>query len=479
MFKQHDTFAFDVYSNASLPEEDRHPGEWWVRPFFPNLPLWDCSAGVYYNNPYAVAAKTALFLTGSSTAFEDGDDDDGHDEEKTLSPGLPASAVTATPTAPASVAAAPILVPSTSQGPGAKTASYATPANTASDQLPLQTMQTSQTASESPAKGAKGTAASLSEGGSVGKQGGPSGNAVDNSPLVPNPDIKGQPTPTTSAKVVTSATRSNDQALPGNAKSQVVSSDAPKASSPSPITADGTVATPLVSLPGGRSVVLSLSGSETTFAVQTSGPPQSFQFASQAIAIDSQGRFRVGGQILSPNQAVTIAKASTDIEGGGGGGGMPQNVNTGGSGQSVPISTTAPAAIIVGSQTIQPNAKGDYILQSQTLITDTAGRLVVGGATLAPGSVLTVSGTPISLGPPQRTAGFSESSEQTGLAPAIMGGLGPGAPSSLSNANVSATGSGTPVAPVAFTGGTNRVGRGMLCGVAMLGFAVLDFVYMV
>ncbi|MDI1491821.1 MAG: hypothetical protein OHK93_003032 [Ramalina farinacea] len=478
VFKTRDTFAFDIYSNASLPEEDRHPGEWWVRPFFPDLPLWNCSAGVYYNNPYAVAAKTALFLTGSSTAFEDGDDD-GHDEVKTSSLGLPASAVTPTPTAPASVAAAPILVPSsTDQAPSAKTAPSATPANTASDQLPLQTWQPSQTAGDSPASNAKGTAASLPEGGSIRKQGSPTENAMDNSLPVPSADIKAQPTHTTSAKAEITATSPNARVLPANSRSQVVSSDTPKASSPSPINADGTVATPLVLLPGGQSVALWLSDSKTTLAVQTSGPSRSFQFASQAIAIDSQGQYRVGGLTLSPNQAVTVTEASTDVGKGGGGSSLPQHTDTAGSGQSGLASTTALSALVVGSQTIQPNAKGDFIFQSQTFTTDTAGRLIVGGATLAPGTAVTVSGTPISLSP-QRTVAISGKSAQTGLGPAIMGGLGPGAQSSFSNASVSGTGSGGPVAPVAFTGGASRIGKEMLCELVIMGLALLGLVYMV
>ena len=441
VFKDRDAFALDVYSNASLPEEDRHPGEWWVRPFFPNLPLWDCSAGVYYHNPYAVAAKTALFLTGSSTAFEDGDDDD-HDEEKTSSPALLASNVAAKPTAPVSVAAAPILIPSpTDQAPGAKTAPSATPANTASDQLPLQTLQASQTARESPADNAKGTAAALPEGGNTVKQGSPSTNAMDKSGLV------------SSAKDTIAVT------------------------SPSPPTVEPVLATPLVVLPGSQSVVLSLSGSETTLAMQTSGPPRSFQFASQAIAIDSQGQYRVDGQTLSLNEAVTVAKASTGVESAIGSS-VPQSVNAGGSGQPSPASTTARAALIIGGQTVQPNAQGIYVLQSQTFTADTGGRLVVGGATLAPGSVLTISRTPISLSP-QRKAAVSGTSEQTGLGPAIMSGFGPGAPSSLGNTTVSGTRGGSPVTPVAFTGGTRRIGEGMFCEPAMVGLAVFGLLYVV
>ena len=479
VFKTRDAFALDVYSNASLPEEDRHPGEWWVRPFFPDLPLWNCSAGVYYNNPYAVAAKTALFLTGSSTAFEDGDDD-GHDEVKTPSPGLAASAVTATRTAPASVAAAPILVPSsTDQAPGAKIAPSATPADTASDQLPLQTLRASQMAQESPASNAKGTAASVQEGGSTPKQGGPTANAMAGSLPVPSADIEAQSTHTSSAKAVTTATSLNTHVLPSNPKSQIVSGDTPKVSSPTTNSVEGVLATPLVTLSGGQSVALSLGGSETMLAVQTSGPPQSFQFASQAISIDSLGEYQIGGQPLSANQAVTIPQTPTNVnKGGGGGGSMVQYTSTGGSGQKGLASTLSAPALIVGSQTIQPNAKGDYILQSQTFTADTAGRLIVAGATLAPGTALTVSGTPISLSP-QRTVAISGTSAQTGFGPAIMGGFGPGAPSSLSNITVSGTGSGGPATPVAFKSGASRIGNAMLCGLVIMGLAPLGLVSMV
>ena len=439
VFKDRDAFASDVYSNASLPEEDRHPGEWWLRPFFPNLPLWDCSSGVDLDNPYAVAAKTALFLTGSSTSFEDGDDDDDHDE-KTSSPASPASAVTARPSAPVSVAAASILISSSkNQTPGTQTAPSATPASTASDQLPLQPSQAPQTALGSPATNSKGAAASLQKGESIEKQSTPTVNTMDNSLPVLNSYHTGA------------------------------------VNSPSPNTIEPGLATPLVILPGGQSVVLSLSGSETTLAVQTSAAPRSFQFASQTIAVDSQGQFRVGSQNLSANQAVTAAKASTAVKLGEGAVSVPQNTNAGGSGEMIPASTIAPATLVVGSQTIQPNAKGNYIFHSQTLRTDTAGRLIFGGATLAPGSVVTVSGTLISLSPPQSTVGISGTSEQDGLGPAIMGGFGPGAPS---NASVSRTGSGNPVAPVAFTGGAGTMEKGMLCELAMLGLAVLGLVGM-
>lgn len=459
VFKDQDAFAEDVFSNASLPEADRHPGVWWVKPFFPSLPMWDCSAGAEDKNPYAMAAKTALFLTGSSTAFEDGDDDDDDDKKRTSGPGLPASAIATTPTAPVSVTAASNLLPSpTGQAPGAKTSPSPTPANTASDQLPLPTSQASQTAP------------------------GSSMVAIDNSLPVLSADVKAQFTHTESIKAggsafaATTAASANAQLIPASSRSQVLSGDIPAVSSPSPNTIESVLATPLVLLPGSQSVVLSLSGSETTLAIQTSGPPQSFQFASQAIAVDSDGQYRVDSLTLSPNQAVTVVQAPADVDQDSGS--MTQHPNTGGSGESSPAPTTAPPALVVGSQTIQPNGKGNYVLQSQTFTADAAGRLIVGGQTLAPGSAITVSGTPISLSP-QKTGAIGGTSEQTGLGPAIMGGLGPGAPSSSNSANVSGTGGGSPVPPVAFTGAASRVRRVMLCELATLGLVMLGIVHMV
>lgn len=85
------------------------------------------------------------------------------------------------------------------------------------------------------------------------------------------------------------------------------------------------------------------------------------------------------------------------------------------------VTTTTPPAITIGTQTITPNAEGQYIVDGQTLTP--GGEIVVGGTT-APGGTVAVGGTTVSLASSATQAVIGTSTE--GLAPYIAGGLGSG-----------------------------------------------------
>lgn len=130
-------------------------------------------------------------------------------------------------------------------------------------------------------------------------------------------------------------------------------------------------------------------GSSTeTLALPT---PPVLTLGSQTITANALGQYIIGTQTLTPGGDITlsgtrISLASNDAY-----------AVVGASTENLALATiTSPPALTLGSQTITPDAQGQYIIGSQTL---------------TPGGVVTVSGTRVSLAPNGADAVIGTSTE--------------------------------------------------------------------
>lgn len=145
-----------------------------------------------------------------------------------------------------------------------------------------------------------------------------------------------------------------------------------------------------------------------------------FTIGSQTITANSLNEYIVSGQTLSPGGEITISGTTVSL----GSDGAYAVVGT----STENLAITSPPAFTIGTQTITANSLNEYIVDGQTLL---------------PGSVITVSGTPISLATDRTAVVIGTSTE--GLASLIVGGLG---------RNGSAT--------AAFTGGAGKTAKSLL-----------------
>ena len=182
-----------------------------------------------------------------------------------------------------------------------------------------------------------------------------------------------------------------------------------------------TVAGTLISLaPSGSRIAIL--GSETAKAAagvtHGSSPSPVLTFGSQAITPDSQGHFVVAGQTLSPGGAPISVS------------GIPLSLNSAGDVAVIGGSKTqtlanypgvtpapSPALLTFGTQTVVPNSLGQYIIDGQTL---------------SAGGAVTVSGTPVSLGPGGSIAVVGTKTESLGNGASVSGLSGNGGNGSTS-----------------------------------------------
>lgn len=190
---------------------------------------------------------------------------------------------------------------------------------------------------------------------------------------------------------------------------------------------------------------------------------------SKTFTANPSGVYVIAGQILRPGSAITVSGTPISL------GTQATNIVIGSSTQAVSIpyqitGSSGPGIITVDSSTYTANAQGAYIIAGQTLrpgypvtvsgtplylgpqatsvvvgmsteavlfpessrvitigtstYTVTSGKYVIDGQTLRPGSVITVAGTPISFPANPTAIVVGTSTESVGLGGAIMSGFG-------------------------------------------------------
>ena len=163
----------------------------------------------------------------------------------------------------------------------------------------------------------------------------------------------------------------------------------------SAITVSGT---PIFLAAQGTSLVI---GSSTAAVLFPSQVPAVITFGASAYTANAGGAFIMASQTLFPGSAITVS--------------------------GTPISL-APSAtqVVIGSitQSIVPYIPGTIIIASSTYTANSAGAFVINHQTLFPGSAITVSGTPISLGPQATDVTLGSSTEAVGLGGAIASAFG-------------------------------------------------------
>lgn len=243
-------------------------------------------------------------------------------------------------------------------------------------------------------------------------------NAKDSQlhPTSPNvPAVTVQPALTVGTQIVTSNAQSQyivgSQTLtPGGA-----------------ITVDGTK----ISLaPGGtEAVVGSITKQLIPGLVPAVTAPPNLAIGTQTVTPNGQGQYVVGTQTLTPGGVMTVSGTRISLAPDGTQavvGSITEQLTS-----ALVPALTAPPNLTIGTQTIAPNAQGQYLVGTQTL---------------SPGGVITVSGTTVSLVPGGSYAIVGTSTEALG--PYIMGGLG----ATPSGSGVGLNGA----TPQAFTGGVRR-----------------------
>lgn len=144
----------------------------------------------------------------------------------------------------------------------------------------------------------------------------------------------------------------------------------------------------------------------STIPLIASGALPTLTVGGQTLTANPSSQYVIDGQTLAPGgPAITISGTRISL-------GSSASALVVGS-TTIPLSTgagqvTAYPSLTIGSQTVTANNQGQYI---------------VGGQTLTPGGVITVSGTTISLAPGVSDVVLGTSTE--GLGGAIMGGFGP------------------------------------------------------
>ncbi len=157
------------------------------------------------------------------------------------------------------------------------------------------------------------------------------------------------------------------------------------------ITVSGT---PISLASGGAYAVVGTSTQRLAFT-----SPPTITVGTQTVTPDTQGRYLIGSQTLTPGGVITVS-------------GTPISLASKGAFAVVGTSTeqmaiTSPPPLTIGAQTVTANSLNQYI---------------VGGQTLTPGGVITVSGTRVSLAADETAVVVGSSTE--GLGGYIIGGFG-------------------------------------------------------
>ena len=187
----------------------------------------------------------------------------------------------------------------------------------------------------------------------------------------------------------------------------------------------------------------------------------------QTLTTNSQSQYILAGQTLSPNTPLTIGSGDsrTPVILQTTAGTQPPVLIIGTStttlnfpSSSSPTPTSLPF-LTLGTQTITPNAQGQYLIDNQTLTA--GGAIVIGGTTPPPlsggetASPAIVGGTTISLAPSATAAVIgTTSTERLLLGPYIVGGLATGGPNGTGGRATTGT---TAVVPFQGRGGESRV----------------------
>ena len=158
--------------------------------------------------------------------------------------------------------------------------------------------------------------------------------------------------------------------------------------------------TPISLMPSASGVVV---GSTTSWLVPPAQSIPVVTVGSSAYTANSASDFVINGQTLAPGSVITV------------------------SGTAISLLPSA-SGIVVGSSTSlfptpAPMAPA-VTLGSQVYTADTASRIVISGQTLAPGSVITISGTLISMNSKGTAAAVQASTQPVGVGALIMSGFG-------------------------------------------------------
>lgn len=433
-----------------------------IQPLMPDMGAWNCTAvGAW---PAAASVlNTALYLTATSTSTEAGDEAGATSAPKkspskevptpiadkepakaeaqkaevsqlfgnlfgVKKPAAVTEAPTHTPSSP--VAVAP--VPSSSQAVSNNEAGSDTPTSNPALEKPDSNAGTSpkQAAESSPALEKPDTNAGTSS-----KQAADDVTGSSNAPAANAafPQEGSQEQNTNIALL----------ALPGFSHQAATAVPAPTANAvlnvvTSSTNAQGSIIVSTSQVPGVIVTSTNAQGSQvlTTEAVVVpqvlDNPPQPTPVVVDGLTVttNSHSQFVIAGQTLSPNSPLVLgsgASATSIIL-------QTSGINPvlviGSSTTTLHLPTATPTvttnaptfpAITIGTQTVTPNAQGQYLVAGQTL---TPGGKIVVGATTAAGGTAAVGGTTVSLAPSATLAVVGTSTE--GLAPFIVGGLGTG-----------------------------------------------------
>ena len=334
-----------------------------VQSFSPDLGLWSCTTGCSFGARPLAFSATALYLTDTSTSFEDGEDPQSLTDSIQQSV-LPAIAVPASQTP----------TPNPSDDPSLPLAP--SPAGATQIQLPTPTSATSE--DQAPSNAASSTQQSGNQSKTnvqlaIGKNTEGQGRSVKGGLQDPTPVTQplgdGLSTVITPSLLLTIGT----ETIRPNSQSQYVVNS--QTLNPGGII---TISETAVSLAAnGKSAVID--GITTQLGGPDTISPGPLTLGTQVIQPDFQGRFSIDRQVLTRGGSITV--------------------------HSTPIFLDTLGSIaVVGSVTENlassstMSAAAPLTFGLQTITADSQGRYIVAGQTLTPGgSAITVSGTAISL----------------------------------------------------------------------------------
>ena len=405
-----------------------------IKPLMPDMGAWNCTPFGEWAAPASVL-NTALYLTATSTSTEAGDEAGatpasqanppkevpvpavGKEPAKVEPQAVEASRIVANVFGLKSPAPAPDKQPQ-APGPPAKVAPAPSPDQAASKNeagpnrpAPNPAPEKAESNADTPPNQAANddTASSNAP---VANPAPPQEGNSNNAALLPIPGLGNQDTTAVPA------------AAPNALLNVVVSS----------VNAQGSIVVATSQAPGVIVTTTNAQGSQVVTTMPVASPqvfdntpkPAPVVVDGYTLTTDSQSRYVIASQTLSVNTTLVLGSGAFTT---------PLVLQTSGihlvlvigsstttlNLPSATATTTTPSAITIGSQTITPNAQGQYLVDGQTLTP--GGEIVVGGTT-APGGTVAVGGTTISLAPSATQAVVGTSTE--GLAPYIVGGLGTG-----------------------------------------------------
>lgn len=385
---------------------------------------WSCQLFGAMDAPASVD-NTALYLTATSTSTEGGDEAAATQAAKATPPKKapsPAASKAAAKVEPQALEASQILANPFGVGKPAVVAEKPTPApslpplnqalndNKAGNPVPEKASSNDDT---SPSQAANDDTAPANAPVVIPALPHYGSSDSKNAPSVPVPGLSNQAATAVPAPIA-------------NAIANVVISST---------NAQGNIEVATTHVPGAIVTTTNAQGSQISTTIPVVSPalldtapnPAPIVINGHTLSTDSQSHYILAGQTLAANTPLVIGSGASST---------PVVLQTSGihpvliigsstTTLTLPTATiataTTPPAITIGTQAITPNAQGQYIVNSQTLIP--GGEIVVGGTT-ASGGTVAVGGTTVSLAakPTQVVVGTSTE----GLAPYIVGGFGTG-----------------------------------------------------